>query len=1026
MHRIPKYIQRYAISNSEIARVMLTPLVQNTAPTVLCKLLLSPVRSATGKLHWKESYHAPGNSLQEYLPHVNNATLYVIVNGKHIPQEEYNTYLVKPSTEIIIKCYWGWIAGVLINVAISILISIAISAIMYFAFPIKPQKLREPHEAISESWEGVTTTQGPGGSVAISYGRRKVGGQLLSSYFSTEKVTGGGGPGSVAITANNLQSKLFILLAIGEGEINDILENSITLNNQPLSNFRDVEVTSYVGLPVTTLNFTEVKNSYPAGDIDLTLALTTYTTIDSVDTFILEVDFSQGLFHINRNGGSSPNTSTYQYRYKKFGTGTYSDYTPVTTMAEIHGVGHSPIRQEVTELARYDIEVSFVNATETNVSRSAWKPFLHAVTEILYVEQSYPNTALLQIDAVANENLQGALPNVQVIIEGLKVRVGSFGATPTYSNNNAWCLMDIMTNTRYGRGIADAEINLASFITFADYCDELVDIDTDGDNVADTTEKRSTLDYILDTDKNPIDVYEEILSGTRGILIKTEGQWKVKIAQDDTVQQLITWAYTLRDSVIITYLRDVDALNVMEGRFANETRNYEQDVAVYPSIDNWPAFINKTSVEFAGVTRNTQVLRELFFRLQARDLPKLSVEFEMSLAGLTCEVMDIFNFSYPRLTEGISGRIASTYGTEINTTTQFILDEDFTYQVGEEYTAFIHFKDDSLITRLIENPATSINVTSRLAVLLTGEPVLPFPPEEFESRFAIGRTVETIVLPFRITSLTRTNTFNVKITAIHHVPEVYTEYLALDDGNAPILPSYTSTSEPPPLTSLTAHEVAIFDNEYNELLNLHVQLDWTVAAIDSNPTVAYAPYGGVRIYAAQVDKYALFGSFEFGQVEFSGFNSDTTSFITLATLEDAYVFMWRDSIAYAGTPQFYHVVPISMQGVPNNNGALSIVFSAIGESFMPPDDPTATAISISVINLTWVNHEDPRLVSIAIYRATSNNFTIATYVTLVALPTNSYSDTGLSGATTYYYFFVPVDIYDKHGINNSTANATTF
>ena len=633
------------------------------------KHLLSPIKNRHGKFYWQELEMPSGNILQFYISK-NITQPYVIVNGQFVSNDNYENKFITDNSEIIIKNYPGIegfsLTAALIYAAVSLVISLAISAIMHFAFPIKKPPLRQAKDENSASWEGITTTQGPGGVVPVQYGRVKAAGQLLSSYFSTEGVTGGFG----GIALQNFQPKLFVLLAIGEGLINDVLENSITINNQPITNFQDVEVLSYLGDPVTTLDFTEIKNTYAAGNLDLTLGATVYTTVDSINAFVLEIDFLQGLFHVNRNGGSNPNTSTYQYRYRVFGTIPYSAYVQVETTAEVHAIGHRPVRQEVLTLNRYDIEVSFVSAVLTDQNRSQWKPFLHAVTEVVYAQQSYTHTAMLSVKAIANENLQGALPNFQFIIEGHKVRVGSFVASPTYTDNPAWCLMDLMTNTRYGNAIPDADINLASFISFASYCDQLVSIDLDDDGIADTTEKRALISYTLDTDKNSLDAFQEMLSGTRGVLVKTEGQWKVKIIQNDTPQQLITWANTLRDTVVLRYIRDADAVNVIEGRFLNETTNYENDVTVYPKIDDWPNIINKQSIEYKGVSRNTQVLRELVFELNSRTLPKLSLEFEMSIEGLVSEVVDVFNFAYPRLTEGLSGRIADFYGTATNSTTQ--------------------------------------------------------------------------------------------------------------------------------------------------------------------------------------------------------------------------------------------------------------------------------------------------------------------------------------------------------------------
>ena len=56
---------------------------------------------------------------------------------------------------------------------------------------------------------------------------------------------------------------------------------------------------------------------------------------------------------------------------------------------------------------------------------------------------------------------------------GRTVRVGVFTHTETWSDNPAWCVMDFLTNLRYGLGIPDSDIDLQGFAVWAAYCDEV-------------------------------------------------------------------------------------------------------------------------------------------------------------------------------------------------------------------------------------------------------------------------------------------------------------------------------------------------------------------------------------------------------------------------------------------------------------------------------------------------------------------------------------------------------------------------
>tara|TARA_R110001632_G_scaffold158858_1_gene277034 strand:- start:25 stop:1458 length:1434 start_codon:yes stop_codon:yes gene_type:complete len=66
---------------------------------------------------------------------------------------------------------------------------------------------------------------------------------------------------------------------------------------------------------------------------------------------------------------------------------------------------------------------------------------------------------------------KNGVPEITFAVKGKKVRdPGSLG-TVAFSDNPAWCVLDYLTNTRYGKGIADADLDMASFEAAGDYCD---------------------------------------------------------------------------------------------------------------------------------------------------------------------------------------------------------------------------------------------------------------------------------------------------------------------------------------------------------------------------------------------------------------------------------------------------------------------------------------------------------------------------------------------------------------------------
>ena len=96
-----------------------------------------------------------------------------------------------------------------------------------------------------------------------------------------------------------------------------------------------------------------------------------------------------------------------------------------------------------------------------------------------------------------------------------------------------------------------------------------------------------------------------------------------------------------------------------------------------------------------------------------------------------------------------------------------------------------------------------------------------------------------------------------------------------------------------------------------------------------------------------------------------------------------------------------------------------------GGDIDPPSTPTgltATAISSSQINLNWNDNTESDLANYRVYRSTSAS---GTYTYISQTTTSSYSSTGLSASTTYYYKVSAVDTSSNESPQTSYVSATT-
>jgi len=187
-----------------------------------------------------------------------------------------------------------------------------------------------------------------------------------------------------------------------------------------------------------------------------------------------------------------------------------------------------------------DIRLTRTSADETSAKRQNnlnWTSFTSIIDEVL----RYPNSALhfLEFNAQNFNNI----PDRRFLIRGIKVQIphnasvdtsthigritysglfnGTLGAA-TWTNDPAWCLYDLLKNTRYGCSIPDAHLDKFDFFAISQYCNELVSNGKGGQ------EPRFSLNCVLNTRKEVFTVIKELTNVFRGLAYFTAGSFVVK------------------------------------------------------------------------------------------------------------------------------------------------------------------------------------------------------------------------------------------------------------------------------------------------------------------------------------------------------------------------------------------------------------------------------------------------------------------------------------------------------------------
>lgn len=270
------------------------------------------------------------------------------------------------------------------------------------------------------------------------------------------------------------------------------------------------------------------------------------------------------------------------------------------------------------------------------------KMYVDALTEVIDLKLSYPNTALLglQYDAETFSNVA----KVAVDLKGIKLQVpsnydpvartytGMWDGTfkRAYSNNPAWIYYDICTSKRYALGdrLTSAMLDKWSLYRLAQYCDQLVDDGKGG------KEPRFTCNVYLQSTEDAYSILSK-LSGVFRAISYWDGN---SIVCDADIPQDTYFTYTRANVIdgVFEYsgTRARDRHTVAKVAWDNPANHYKTEY-VYVRDE---AAIAKLGVRIAeidawGCTSEGQAQRAGLWALKSEQLETRSVSFKVGLDG---------------------------------------------------------------------------------------------------------------------------------------------------------------------------------------------------------------------------------------------------------------------------------------------------------------------------------------------------------------------------------------------------------
>ena len=260
------------------------------------------------------------------------------------------------------------------------------------------------------------------------------------------------------------------------------------------------------------------------------------------------------------------------------------------------------------------------------------------------------------------------IPKIQALVEGKKVisyNASLVAQSPAHSSNPAWCLLDYLTNTRYGKGIDVANIDLQSFYDSS----QIAETQVTPYSGASTINLFDCNAYI-DTSKKLIENVKVLIQGMRGFLPYTQGKYKLIIETTGTA------SVTLNENNIIGGLKiSSEKKNEKYNRvlvdYVSPDHDYQNNTITYPETDAEhqtlktadDGFLQEGNITLTTITNPYQAL-EFGEIILERSRNNLTVQCTANYEALDLAIGDIVALDYDLV--GFSSKPFRIVGMAIN------------------------------------------------------------------------------------------------------------------------------------------------------------------------------------------------------------------------------------------------------------------------------------------------------------------------------------------------------------------------
>lgn len=442
----------------------------------------------------------------------------------------------------------------------------------------------------------------------------------------------------------------------------------------------------------------------------------------------------------------------------------------------------------------WEVRFSRPHAPDDSTQYYQHRTFIQSYDEIILSKLRYPNTAYIGITFDANQF--SAVPARYYDLKLMIIKVptnynpvtraysGTWDGTfkTAWSDNPAWCFYDLITNTRYGCGIAPAQIDKWTLYQIAKYCDELVPDGFGG------YEPRFTCNLLMNDRAEAYTIVQNMASIFRSMVYWSAGAIYVSQDSPQDAAQLFTTANVVDGkfnySGASTKARHTAAIVAW-----NDPKDFYRSKAEY--VEDQVAIarfgVNTLEVAAFGCTSRGQANRLGKWILYTEQNESETVTFQTGLEGIVGRPGQVIKVADPsRAGNRMGGRLV-----DVSTPGEVTVDS----YIGNNLSGgtLSIFKDDG-------------TVEARTIIGQSGRRILVQPA--FSSAHSVGsiwiaEVSSVLAQTFRIISVSENQNGTYAITALKHDPNKFAaveQNLILQDRDITDLKAVT---EPPSNLKIT-------------------------------------------------------------------------------------------------------------------------------------------------------------------------------------------------------------------------------